>query len=215
MAFVGGYHCSLIISFHSSLRDDVPVRFFFKQQLCSCLPFVFSFPIKHGSFLSSYLILLPTIYWTRNSFRLILTFLVPMPDWICIHDIGLHYQVIFFNNCGVFSTTLMQITGPSITKDLLFLLQLVTAFGFPYSDQYSSIYRIIWGFFPPNLLAVGLNLLADATSSPGDPGVSWSERTKCVANDDTDCLISIVCSESQLIIVFFIAFSCVFPYICV
>lgn len=115
----------------------------------------------------------------------------------------------------------MQITGPSITKDLLFILQLVTAFGFPYGDQYSSIYRSIWALFPPNLLAVGLNLLADATSTPGDPGVSWSGRTKCVANDDTDCLISIVCSESQLIIIYllfcsldvFLVYICVYMYV--
>lgn len=106
----------------------------------------------------------------------------------------------------------MQITGPSITKDLLFLLQLVTAFGFPYSDQYSSLYRSIWALFPPNLLAVGLNLLADATSTPGDPGVSWSGRTKCVANDNTDCLITIVCSESSL--KFYYAVFCRFLLMC-
>uniref|UniRef100_A0A161ZTE7 ABC transporter domain-containing protein n=1 Tax=Daucus carota subsp. sativus TaxID=79200 RepID=A0A161ZTE7_DAUCS len=79
---------------------------------------------------------------------------------------------------------------------LFFLFQLnmiVTAFGFPYATRFSNTYRIIWAFFPPNLLAEGLQLLARATSTPGDPGISWSGRTRCVADDDddTECLISI------------------------
>ncbi|WOH05300.1 hypothetical protein DCAR_0624715 [Daucus carota subsp. sativus] len=74
-----------------------------------------------------------------------------------------------------------------------FLTQIVTAFGFPYATRFSNTYRIIWAFFPPNLLAEGLQLLARATSTPGDPGISWSGRTRCVADDDddTECLISI------------------------
>ncbi|KAJ9560158.1 hypothetical protein OSB04_005318 [Centaurea solstitialis] len=46
-----------------------------------------------------------------------------------------------------------------------FLTQVVTAFGFPYSDNYPNTYRIIWSFFPPNLLAKALQLLADATAA--------------------------------------------------
>ncbi|PIN20633.1 Lipid exporter ABCA1 [Handroanthus impetiginosus] len=71
-----------------------------------------------------------------------------------------------------------------------FLTQLVTTFGFPYSQDYSSTYRTVWSFFPPNLLAKGLNLLSDATATPQDPGVSWNGRTRCAPND-TECVITI------------------------
>lgn len=118
---------------------------------------------------------------------------------------GFQFSSLVFLLRQVFlGTVIAQIGGTSITKDLLFLLQIVTAFGFPYDKKYSSTYRSIWAFFPPNLLAEGLQLLADATSTPGDHGISWSGRTKCFAYDDKDCLISIVCSELQLIIVNFL-----------
>ncbi|CAI9753878.1 unnamed protein product [Fraxinus pennsylvanica] len=71
-----------------------------------------------------------------------------------------------------------------------FMTQLVTAFGFPYSDNFSNTYRIVWSFFPPNLLAQGLQLLSDATATPQDPGVSWIGRTKCSPND-TECIVTI------------------------
>ncbi|KAJ8536452.1 hypothetical protein K7X08_034853 [Anisodus acutangulus] len=70
-----------------------------------------------------------------------------------------------------------------------FMTQLVTAFGFPYSKKYSKSYRIIWSLFPPDLLAQGLQLLADATATPEDPGVSWNGRTKCAFND-TECVLN-------------------------
>ncbi|KAL4559228.1 hypothetical protein LXL04_031363 [Taraxacum kok-saghyz] len=70
-----------------------------------------------------------------------------------------------------------------------FLTQVVTVFGFPYSDNFSNTYRIIWSFFPPNLLAKALQLLSDATSSPEDPGISWNGIGKCAPNDN-DCLIN-------------------------
>ncbi|XP_052174572.1 ABC transporter A family member 2 isoform X2 [Diospyros lotus] len=71
-----------------------------------------------------------------------------------------------------------------------FLTQLVTQFGFPYSSSFSSTYRVIWSFFPPNLLAEGLQLLSDATATPQDPGISWKRRGKCAPND-TECVISL------------------------
>ncbi|XP_030521657.1 ABC transporter A family member 2-like isoform X1 [Rhodamnia argentea] len=71
-----------------------------------------------------------------------------------------------------------------------FLTQLVTLFGFPYSQSFSNGYRAIWSLFPPNLLAEALNLLSQATSTPEDPGISWSRRAKCAPND-TECVISI------------------------
>nr|GEU87189.1 ABC transporter A family member 2-like [Tanacetum cinerariifolium] len=71
-----------------------------------------------------------------------------------------------------------------------FLTQVVTAFGFPYSDNFSSTYRIIWSFYPPNLLAKALQLLSDATATHEDPGISWSRKGKCAPND-SDCLITL------------------------
>ncbi|PON57303.1 ABC transporter A, ABCA [Parasponia andersonii] len=69
-------------------------------------------------------------------------------------------------------------------------MSLVTAFGFPYAKSISKQYRIIWSFFPPNLLAEALTLLAKATSTPQDLGISWSRRAKCTPNDD-ECVITI------------------------
>ncbi|KAH9617986.1 hypothetical protein KSS87_021559 [Heliosperma pusillum] len=75
---------------------------------------------------------------------------------------------------------------------VFFLFQLnmvVTQFGFPYSDRFSKGYRIIWSFFPPNLLAKALQMLTDATATHQDPGISWSGKTKCSPNDD-DCIVT-------------------------
>ncbi|XP_050255430.1 ABC transporter A family member 2-like [Quercus robur] len=71
-----------------------------------------------------------------------------------------------------------------------FLTQLVTVFGFPYSDSYSNTWRSIWSLFPPNLLAEALTLLAGATSTPQDPGISWSKRNQCAPND-IECVMTI------------------------
>ncbi|KAL8225641.1 hypothetical protein R6Q57_018198 [Mikania cordata] len=71
-----------------------------------------------------------------------------------------------------------------------FLTQVVTVFGFPYSNNFSNTYRVIWSFYPPNLLAKALQLLSDATSTPQDPGISWARKGKCAPND-TDCLITV------------------------
>ncbi|GFP99357.1 ABC transporter a family member 2 [Phtheirospermum japonicum] len=70
-----------------------------------------------------------------------------------------------------------------------FVSQLVTTFGFPYSQSFSDTYRTVWSFFPPNLFAGGLHLLSDATATPQDPGVSWNGRTRCAPND-TECVIT-------------------------
>ncbi|KAK2995142.1 hypothetical protein RJ640_010569 [Escallonia rubra] len=91
---------------------------------------------------------------------------------------------------------------------LFFLFQLnmlVTTFGFPYSNDTSSTYRIIWSLFPPNLLAEALQLLSDATSTPQDPGISWSGRTKCAPNDE-ECVITINDIYIWLVSTFFIWF---------
>lgn len=51
------------------------------------------------------------------------------------------------------------------SADPLFLVQLVTAFGFPYSKSFAPWIRYLWSLFPPNLLAIGLQYLGDATAS--------------------------------------------------
>ncbi|XP_022159340.1 ABC transporter A family member 2-like [Momordica charantia] len=71
-----------------------------------------------------------------------------------------------------------------------FLTQLITAFGFPYSYDFSKFFQIVWSFFPPNLLAKALSLLSDATSSPAGQGISWSRRMECAPND-TECVITL------------------------
>ncbi|GAV76931.1 ABC_tran domain-containing protein/ABC2_membrane_3 domain-containing protein [Cephalotus follicularis] len=58
-----------------------------------------------------------------------------------------------------------------------------------YTESISKNIRIIWSFFPPNLLGKALQLLSAATSS-GDAGVSWNRRAKCAPND-TACVITI------------------------
>jgi len=69
-----------------------------------------------------------------------------------------------------------------------FITQLITTFGFPYSDAYSKNLRAIWSLFPPNLFAQGLNLLGDATGTDQDKGISWSSRSKC-PSADSNCVI--------------------------
>lgn len=80
-----------------------------------------------------------------------------------------------------------------ITESIL-SSQIVTAAGFPYSDNIRKRYRIIWSFFPPNLLAKALEILSSATSPPHDMGIKWSGITECPPNE-TDCVITIVCNH--------------------
>lgn len=86
-----------------------------------------------------------------------------------------------------------------------FLTQLVVLFGFPYSQSFSNVYRSIWSLFPPNLLAEALNLLSQATSTPDDPGISWSRRAKCAPND-TECVMTINDIYEWLVATFFVWF---------
>ncbi|XP_024013479.1 LOW QUALITY PROTEIN: ABC transporter A family member 2 [Eutrema salsugineum] len=72
-----------------------------------------------------------------------------------------------------------------------FVTQLATSSGFPYAKNFSRTIRALWSLFPPNTFSQGLKLLADATSTPQDPGISWSKRAECGPNDDTDCVITI------------------------
>lgn len=72
-----------------------------------------------------------------------------------------------------------------------FVTQLSTSGGFPYASRFSTTLRAIWSLFPPNPFSQGLNLLAGATSTPQDPGISWRRRMECAPNDDSDCVITI------------------------
>jgi hypothetical protein len=68
---------------------------------------------------------------------------------------------------------------------------LVTVFGFPYSHTFAVYLRALWSLFPPNLLAIGLKYLGDATSTAQDPGISWSNRGKCSYRNE-DCVLTMV-----------------------
>jgi len=70
-----------------------------------------------------------------------------------------------------------------------FILQLVTISGFPYSHTFKVYLRILWSFFPPNLLAIGLKYLGDATSTKQDPGIHWSNRGQCSYRNE-DCVLT-------------------------
>ncbi|XP_057868704.2 ABC transporter A family member 11 [Cryptomeria japonica] len=86
-----------------------------------------------------------------------------------------------------------------------FITQLVTTFGFPYSNTYSKNLRTIWSIFPPNLFSKGLALLGDATSTKQDEGISWSSRSKCPSIDD-ECVITVDDIFKWLTATFFVWF---------
>ena len=75
-------------------------------------------------------------------------------------------------------------------------LQIVGEIQFPYSKRFPRLYQIIWSFFPPNLFTKAIWLLADATSTPQDIGISWSRQGECAPNDE-ECVITIVCEKIQ------------------
>ncbi|CAN0901620.1 ABC transporter A family member 2 [Linum grandiflorum] len=73
-----------------------------------------------------------------------------------------------------------------------FLSEIVTLFGFPYDLDTSKALRNIWSMFPPNLLALAVRQLADATRTPEDTGITWSGRTDCVTRQDSStCAMTI------------------------
>ncbi|CAN1138754.1 ABC transporter A family member 2 [Linum perenne] len=72
------------------------------------------------------------------------------------------------------------------------LSEIVTLFGFPYDLDTSKALRNFWSMFPPNLLALAVRQLADATSTPEDTGITWSSRTDCVTRQDASaCAVTI------------------------
>lgn len=71
-----------------------------------------------------------------------------------------------------------------------FLTQMVTVFGWPYTNSSSKRTRILWSFFPPNLLAQALKILGDATSNHEAPGMSWRKRAECT-DQEPDCVLTL------------------------
>ncbi|KAJ4824170.1 ATP-binding cassette sub- A member 2 [Turnera subulata] len=93
-----------------------------------------------------------------------------------------------------------------IHDGFIFSLQVVTTVGFPYTKSFKVFIRFLWSLFPPNLLAISVKLLADATSTPEEPGVSWKGRSKC-APDDQECVITLNDVYAWLICLFLVWFA--------
>lgn len=55
----------------------------------------------------------------------------------------------------------------------------MVTFGFPYSSTFSPFLRVIWSLFPPNLFAIGLQYLGDATAGEGNKGIKWGQIGEC------------------------------------
>ncbi|KAG5414778.1 hypothetical protein IGI04_002345 [Brassica rapa subsp. trilocularis] len=68
---------------------------------------------------------------------------------------------------------------------LVFLIGFITQ-----SSTHSLSRRVIWSFFPPNTFSAGFQLLIEATSVPGSPGISWSKRDVCSKMDDATCFLT-------------------------
>uniref|UniRef100_A0A6N2NHT2 ABC transporter domain-containing protein n=1 Tax=Salix viminalis TaxID=40686 RepID=A0A6N2NHT2_SALVM len=110
---------------------------------------------------------------------------------------GMMFQFDFFkkNNFGVlfFVFFLFQVN------------MIITIAGFPYKESISGFLRFIWSFFPPNLLAIAVKILSDASNTPEDLGISWKGRSKCPPDAD-DCAITINDVYTWLICLFFLWF---------
>ncbi|KAH8487102.1 hypothetical protein H0E87_025902 [Populus deltoides] len=87
-----------------------------------------------------------------------------------------------------------------------FMTQIITIAGFPYKKSISAFLRLIWSFFPPNLLAKAVNVLSDASSTPEALGISWKGRSKCPPDVD-DCVMTINDVYTWLICLFILWFA--------
>eukprot|EP00897_Mesotaenium_endlicherianum_P000650 jgi/Mesen1/10586/ME000085S09913 len=70
-----------------------------------------------------------------------------------------------------------------------FITQLVVVFGFPYDGDKQKGFQVLWSLFPPNLLAIALKYLGDATLTSKDPGVSWGGVDEC-SYRNSDCSLT-------------------------
>ncbi|KAH7443557.1 hypothetical protein KP509_02G040100 [Ceratopteris richardii] len=86
-----------------------------------------------------------------------------------------------------------------------FILQLVIAFGFPYSNQFSKGLQNLMSLFPSNLLAIGLQYLGDATATKQSDGISWAGRGRC-STATPDCVITLDQIFRWFVATFFIWF---------
>ncbi|OIW17017.1 hypothetical protein TanjilG_00177 [Lupinus angustifolius] len=59
------------------------------------------------------------------------------------------------------------------------LSMIVVGAGIPYIFGFSTTFRVIWSFFPPNTFAQALQVLSSAVQTPEDHGLRWSDRGKC------------------------------------
>ncbi|XP_024171029.2 ABC transporter A family member 2 [Rosa chinensis] len=85
-----------------------------------------------------------------------------------------------------------------------FITQDVTKY-FPYDIRTAKKYQIMWSFFPPNLLAKGLFILADATATSQDDGIRLSNIRKCGPNEP-GCVMTISDIYKWLVSSFFLWF---------
>lgn len=78
------------------------------------------------------------------------------------------------------------------------MLQIPSLSGYPYNEGDSTIFRIFWSLFPPNLFSESLGMLKEA--APGG-GISWSKRSECLQqsffDSKTTCVVTMVtvCSK--------------------
>ncbi|EEF52143.1 abc transporter, putative [Ricinus communis] len=89
-----------------------------------------------------------------------------------------------------------------------FFTQVATIAGFPYDLDVSTIIQNIWSLFPPNLFAIAVDSLSEATNTPEDVGISWSRRKECVseASGTDKCVMSINDVYIWLVATFFFWF---------
>ncbi|CAI5957490.1 unnamed protein product [Closterium sp. NIES-64] len=109
-------------------------------------------------------------FFLKNSF--VVLFLVFFLFWVAMT--GLAFLVSTFMRKSANANTI----GFFIFL-LGFVLQLMVMFGFPYTNDFSGFWRVIFSLFPPDLLTLSLKYLTDATKLPQSPGVSLSEINKC------------------------------------
>ncbi|XP_008240189.1 PREDICTED: ABC transporter A family member 2-like isoform X2 [Prunus mume] len=98
------------------------------------------------------------------------------------------FQLNMIGFAFMLSTFIRKSSTSSTVGFFIFIVGFITQARFPSSRIKICSVRIVWSLFPPNLLAKALQMLAEATSTPKDIGISWSTRTKCGPNDDHDCM---------------------------
>ncbi|CAI5466645.1 unnamed protein product [Closterium sp. Yama58-4] len=135
-------------------------------------------------------------FFLKNSF--VVLFLVFFLFWVAMT--GLAFLVSTFMRKSANANTV----GFFIFL-LGFVLQLMVMFGFPYTNDFSGFWRVIFSLFPPDLLTLSLKYLTDATKLPESPGVSLSEINKCTLGN-AGCTNTLASIYMWLIGDFFIFF---------